>query len=81
MKITWFLDDGISIEYNYEEAKCISEFFLETLTRSGFIPNIQKSTWEPCKILACLGIGINLSSGTLKITKSRIMDMLALITF
>ena len=76
VKITCFLDDGIGIEYNYEEAKRKSEFVQETLTKSGFIPNIQKSTWEPCKILTWLGIDINLSSGTLKITKSRIDNIL-----
>ena len=47
VKITCFLDDGIGIEYNYEEAKSKSEFVQGTLTKSGFIPNIQKSTWEP----------------------------------
>ena len=62
--------------FNYEEAKSKSEFVQETLTKSGFIPNIQKSTWEPCKILTWLGIDINLSSGTLKITKSRIDNIL-----
>ena len=76
VKITCFLDDGIGIEYNYEEAKRKSEFVQETLTKSGFIPNIQKSTWKPCKILTWLGIDINLSSGTLKITKSRIDNIL-----
>ena len=46
------------------------------MTKSGFIPNIQKSTWDLCKILTWLGIDINLSSGTLKITKSRIDNIL-----
>ena len=46
------------------------------MRKSGFIPNIQKSTWEPCKILTWLGIDINLSSGTLKITKSRTDNIL-----
>ena len=63
-------------EYNYEEVKRKSELVQETLTKSGFIPNIQKSTWVPCKIFTWLGIGINLSSGTLKITKSRIDNIL-----
>ena len=63
-------------KYNYEEAKRKSELVQETLTKSGFIPNIQKSTWVPCKIFTWLGIGINLSSGTLKITKSRIDNIL-----
>ena len=76
VKITCFLDDGIGIEDNCEEAKRKSEFAQETLTKSGFIPNIQKSTWKPCKILTWLGIDINLSSGTLKIAKSRIDNIL-----
>ena len=70
------MDDRIGIEYNYEEAKCKSEFVQETLTKSGFICNIEKSTSEPCKILTWLGIDINLSSETLKITKSRIENIL-----
>ena len=70
------MDDRIGIEYNYEEAKRRSQFVQETLTKSGFIPNIHKSTWNPCKILTWLGIDVNLSSGTLKITKSRIDNVL-----
>ena len=70
------MDDGISIEYNYEEAKRKSEFVQETLTKSGFIPKTQKSTREPCKSLPCLAIDMKLSSGTLKITKSRIDNIL-----
>ena len=46
------------------------------MTKSGFIPNIQKYTWEPCKTLIWLEIDINLSSGTLKITKSGIDNIL-----
>ena len=70
------MDDGTSIEYNYEKAKHKSEFVQQTLTKSGFIHKIEKSTWESCKILTWLGIDINLSSGTLKITKSRIDNIL-----
>ena len=70
------MDDEIGVEHNYEEVKCKSEFVQETLTKSVFIPNIQKSTWEACKILTRLGADLNLSSGTLKITKSRIDNIL-----
>ena len=76
------MDGGIGIEYNYEEAKRKSEFVQETLTKSGFIPNIQKSTWEASKIFTWLGIDINISSGTLKITKScndNILNIISLI--
>ena len=76
VKITCFLDDGIGIEYNHGEAKPKSEFVQETSAKSGSIPNIKKPTWEPCKILTWLEIDINLSSGTLKITKSRIDNIL-----
>ena len=73
------MDDGIGIVYNYVEAKRKSKFVQQTLAKSGFIPSIQESTWEPCKILTWLGIDINLSSGTLKITKSRIDNVLNMI--
>ena len=46
------------------------------MTKSGFIHNIQKYAWEPCKTYIWLGIDINLLSGTLKITKSRINNIL-----
>ena len=74
------MDDGIGIEYNYEEAKRESKFVQENLTKSDFIPNIQKSTLEPWKILTWVGIDINLSSRTLKITKSRINNVLNIIS-
>ena len=76
------MDDGIGTKYDYEEAKRKSEFVQETLTKSGFIPNIQKSTWEASKIFTWLGIDINISSGTLKITKScndNILNIISLI--
>ena len=74
------MDDEIGIEYNYEEAQRKSEFVQETLTKSGFIPNIQKSTWEASKIFIWLGVDINISSGTLKITKSCIDNILNIIS-
>ena len=54
---------------DYEEAKIKSELFRETLIKSGFIPENEKSTWEPCKIVTGLGIDVNLSSVALKITR------------
>ena len=41
------------------------------MTKSAFIHSIQKYIWESCEIRTWLGIYTNLSSGTLKITKSR----------
>ena len=76
VKITCILDVGIGFEYNYEEAKRKSEFVQEILKKSGFIPNIHKSTWETCKILTWLGIDMDLSLGTLKITRSCIDNIL-----
>ena len=61
----------IDDKYNdYEEAKIKSELFRETLIKSGFIPENEKSTWEPRKIVTGLGIDVNLSSVALKITRS-----------
>ena len=70
------MEDGIGLEYNYEEAKHKSEFVQETLTKSGFVLHMQKSIWESCRILTWLGIDINLPSGTWKITESCIDNVL-----
>ena len=65
------MHDGKGIEYNYEEVKCKSDFFQETLAILGFIPNNEKSAWEACNLPPWLGIDLKLSLGALKITKSR----------
>ena len=51
LKITFFLDDGIGIENNYEEAKRKSEFVRETLAKSGFIPTFQNLHGNHTKFL------------------------------
>ena len=50
------------------------------MTKSGFIPNIEKSSWEPCRIPTWLGTDIKLTSGTFKIPKPPIDNILTKIS-
>ena len=43
IKITCFLDDGIGIEYNYEESKRKFEFVQETLKKNQVLYSIFKN--------------------------------------
>ena len=66
--------------------KIYSRIYSRNFPKSGFIPTNEKFTWEhgtiivpwwePCKIFIWLGRDINLLSGALKITKSRIDNIL-----
>ena len=75
------MNDRIGIEYNYEQAKCKLEFLLDRLTKSGFIPNNERSTWVPCKTLNWLNIDMNRLSESLKNTRSLIEIVLNRIDF
>ena len=81
LKITYLLNDGIGIEYNYEQAKCKLEFLLDRLTKSGLLPNNERSTWVPCKTFNWLDIDMNRLSESLKNTRSLIEIVLNRIDF
>ena len=51
LKIAGFLNDGIGIEYSYEEAKRKSEFVQETLTKSVFTPKFKNIHGNHTKFL------------------------------
>jgi len=81
IKIVCFLDDGLGTEPNKEKAINSSRIVYETLIKAGFVPNAQKSIWEPTKVLTWLGIEINLNLGVLKITPERISNILKTANF
>ena len=45
IKRACFLDDGLSVAESLSEAICNSQFVQETLKKSGFIVNCEKSVW------------------------------------
>ena len=76
VKIACFLDDGLGIGYQYNEALRCSKFVKSSLINSGFVPNDTKSIWIPCQNIIWLGIEIDINNNMLKITSHRITSIL-----
>ncbi len=73
-----YLDDGLGFAESFEQAKVISGEVKTDLIRSGFVPNVQKSVWEPVQALEWLGYEIDLISGIIRIPARRVQDILQL---
>ena len=75
------MDDGLGIGYIFEKALKRYTFLLNSLTRTGFIVNSEKSVWLPSKTLTWLRIEVDLNNDTLKISSERIDSILFTIDF
>jgi hypothetical protein len=71
--IVVFLDDGLGFAGSLEDANKVSANIKADLIKSGFVPNIQKSIWKPCKTIEWLGYDINLESGFFSVPERRIL--------
>ena len=83
VRICVFIDDGLGTKKSYTIAKMDAILVRESLARSGFIANVEKSHWDPSQELTWLGITVDLGAGTLKISQEReesIMSTLGFIT-
>ena len=76
VKIAVFLDDGISIEYDYNQALSNSKFVRNSLIKAGFVLNENKSVWTPSKNMVWLGMEIDTNKNIIKITDDRITNIL-----
>ena len=84
VRICVFIDDGLGTKKSYTIAKMDAILVRESLARSGFIANVEKSHWDPSQELTWLGITVDLGAGTLKISQEReesIMSTLGFITY
>ena len=76
------MDDGLGIDNIFEKAlKKYTFLLLNSLTRTGFIVNSEKSVWLPSKTLTWLRIEVDLNNDTLKISSERIDSILFTIDF
>ncbi len=78
VKICVYLDDGLGIDSNYNQAIEHSVFVRETLRKAGFVSNEEKSQWNPVRNLTWLGITLDLSENVLFIKNERIISILSM---
>ena len=70
------MDDGLSVAESFSEAICNSQFVQETLQKSGFIVNCEKSVWELQEVMTWLGITLDLTAKIFGISNTRIESIL-----
>ena len=54
---------------------------LNTLIKTGFVPNKETSVWKPTKSLTWLGISVDLNKGCLYISEEYISNVLETIKY
>ena len=67
-----FLDDGLGFANNLDLAKQHSAEVKDDLIKAGFVPNVQKSIWNPVTGSEWLGFYIDLAEGELFLPARRI---------
>ena len=72
--IVVFLDDGFCIGKSFESLKSISDIVHKDLLDAGFLPNYEKSVWNPVKVTEWLGFRWNMLTGLLEINDKKLND-------
>ena len=75
VRITVYLDDGLGSARVFARCKAASLFVMNSLQRSGFLPNDSKSIWQPTFCLVWLGYCIDLAIHTIFIPLVRILSV------
>ena len=75
MRITVYLDDGLGSARVFARCEAASLFVMNSLQRSGFLPNDSKSFWQPTFCLVWLGYCIDLAIHTIFIPLVRILSV------
>lgn len=70
--IAHFLDDGLGGGTDFVSAKVNSLVVHSDLLKSGFVPNEEKSLWEPLLVITWLGVILDTIDGTIQATDERI---------
>ena len=66
------LDDGLGTAADYTRARVSSLSMRADLLKSGFVPNEEKSIWEPTQVITWLGTVMDTSQCIISATDTRI---------
>ena len=73
--IVVFLDDGLGAAADYTKVRVSSLSVHADLLKSGFLPNEEKSLWEPTQVITWLGTVIDTSQCIISATDTRIQSL------
>ena len=66
----------MELQRHYEEAIRVSSETKPDLISSGFVPNVQKSIWDPVQKIEWLGFEIDLKDGLFTVPNRRIVSII-----
>ena len=75
--ITVFLDDGMDMENSIDIARGNGRIIRSDIWSSGFVPNDEKSVWEPIQVITWLGLTWNGVLGTIEIAPHRVTKLIS----
>ncbi|XP_048243125.1 uncharacterized protein LOC125376006 [Haliotis rufescens] len=78
-KVVTFLDDGIVSDKTKNCAMSTSGSIKKDLIKSGFVPKVEKSLWEPQQCIEWLGLIIETKSMSLTVPARRLEKVLKMI--
>ena len=70
-----FLDDGLGGGIDKVSAKIHSLAVHSDSLKSSFVPNQEKSVWEPVQVITWLGVVLNTIDGSVQATDERIVKL------
>ena len=76
-RITIFLDAGMDMENSIDIARGSGKIIQSEICSSGFVPNDEKSVWEPIQIVTWLGLTWNVVLDTIEMAPHRVTKLLS----
>ena len=73
IKITVYLDDGLAVASNEQQASDASQIVRDTLKKAGFIAHPEKSQWVPTQRLVWLGFVIDMAVGQIEVPEEKLL--------
>ena len=71
-QVVMYLDDGLLVGNSYEETVLIAREVKQDLLCSGFVPKVEKCSWEPSQDIEWLGLALDTKEMRLFIPDKRI---------
>ena len=71
-QVVTYLDDGLLVGNSYEETVLIAREVKQDLLCSGFVPKVEKCSWEPSQDIKWLGLALDTKEMRIVIPDKRI---------
>ena len=73
IRITVYLDDGLAVASNKQQALEASQLVQNTLAKAGFVAHPEKSQWVPVQRLVWLGFVIDMAVGQIEVPEAKML--------